>query len=106
MKKAAIYLFILLFLPAITFANPGDGAAFINGKVTDKDTHQTLAGVEVHVKGTNITTYSDFDGNFFISDLPAGSYELEFHFITYDETSVVTSKTTGQQSITVEMQQR
>jgi hypothetical protein len=95
MKKfiAVIFLFAIRF--SVFAGNPSNDVLFVSGNVTDQKTHETLAGVQVHVAGTNINVYTDFDGNFFLPDLPRGSYQLEFHYITYQTTQVVTDPATS-----------
>lgn len=86
--------------------NPGSGVIFVTGTVTDNTSNETLAGVEVRVKGTNIVTYTNFDGNFFLPELPAGTYTLEFNYITYSSTTVVAEGSDEEPELTVAMQQR
>jgi hypothetical protein len=103
MKKLSALLFLLLFSVQVFAGNP---VVFVNGTVTDKSNHETLAGVEVRVKGTSIVTYTDFDGHFFLPDLPAGSYELEFRYLTYASTKTVAGNCDQCISIAVEMEAR
>lgn len=106
MKKLIIF-FLLLAVTAPGFAtNPADGVMFVSGNVVDKKNRETLAGVEVRVKGTAIVAYTDFDGNFFIPELPRGTYELEFHYITYSSNIVVTDNCTHCPTVSVELEQR
>jgi hypothetical protein len=105
MKKATVVLLMLLaYLHA--FAGPGNEVLFVSGTVTDKQSHETLAGVEVRVKGTSIVTFTDFDGNFFLPDLPAGTYELQFHYVTYESSRIVTGDCGDCKSVSVELGQR
>lgn len=103
MKKLLAVLFLLLLNTAVFAGNP---VMFVNGNVTDKSSHETLAGVEVRVKGTNIVAYTDFDGNFFLPDLPAGTYELEFHYLTYTSTKAITGNCENCVSVQVELEAR
>lgn len=107
MKKIIAILTLLVLLSGTSFATePGAGYIFLNGTVTDGSSNESLPGVEVRVKGTDIVTYTNFDGNFFLPELPAGTYTLEFNYITYSSTSVVATGTTTDSGLTVEMQQR
>lgn len=45
----------------------------IEGSVTDATTGQPLPGVNVIIKGTAQGTYTDFDGNFVLMDVPVNS---------------------------------
>jgi TonB-dependent starch-binding outer membrane protein SusC len=55
----------------------------ITGRVTDAGNTQGLPGVTVLVKGTQIGTATDGNGNYSIS-VPAGSTTLTFSFIGYN----------------------
>jgi hypothetical protein len=106
MKKLITFL-LLLTITAPTFAfNAADDVMFVSGTVVDKQNHETLAGVEVRVKGTAIVAYTDFDGNFFIPELPRGTYELEFHYITYSSSLVVSDNCNHCPTVSVELEQR
>lgn len=104
-KSIAILLFLLLNISAFA-GNPGGDVMFVSGTVVDQQTNETLAGVEVRVKGTSIVTYTDFNGNFFLSDLPAGTYELSFRYITYESTKTVTGDCTNCPNVSVQLAQR
>lgn len=107
MKKViTLILFTLVMSHALIAGNPGSGVMFVTGTVTDNSSNETLAGVEVRVKGTNIVTYTNFDGNFFLPELPAGTYTLEFNYITYSSTTVVADGSDAEPELTVAMQQR
>lgn len=102
--KKLLPLIALLFLSLRLSA--GNSVMFVNGTVTDKTTNETLAGVEVRVKGTAIVVYTDFDGHFYLPDLPAGAYELEFRYLTYSSTQAVTDNCDHCTSLAVEMSAR
>lgn len=106
MKKFILFLLLFVFAVPCIAAAPGEGIMFVSGTVTDKQNKETLAGVEVKVKGTNIVAYTDFDGNFFIPELPRGTYELEFHYITYSSSLVVTDNCNHCPTVNVELDQR
>lgn len=111
--KNTIALVVLLLvmghsLIAAQTMNVGTGTAvmFVTGTVTDKISNETLAGVEVRVKGTNIVTYTDFDGNFYLPDLPAGTYTLEFNYLTYSSESVIADGSDLDPELNISLQQR
>lgn len=106
MKKLFILLLLLGFTAPVFATNPPDEVMFVSGTVIDKQNKETLAGVEVRVKGTNIVSYTDFDGNFFIPELPRGTYELEFHYITYSSNLVVSDNCDHCPTVSVELEQR
>jgi hypothetical protein len=106
MKKTLAFLLLFIFSMPAFAVNPSDGVMFVSGTVVDKQNHETLGGVEVRVKGTTIVAYTDFDGNFFIPELPRGTYELEFHYITYSSSLVVTDNCDHCTTVNVELEQR
>jgi TonB-linked SusC/RagA family outer membrane protein len=82
MKQKLRILLLLLFSAFVSFAQKT-----IKGQVKDETSKENLPGVTVSVRGTNIGTSTDTDGNFSIS-VPANSNELIFSFIGYDSKSV------------------
>ncbi|HTL80617.1 MAG TPA: carboxypeptidase-like regulatory domain-containing protein [Bacteroidia bacterium] len=106
MKKAVV-TFLFIFLATCVFAGTHpDHVMFVSGNVSDKSTHETLAGVEVRVSGTDIVVYTDFDGNFFLPAIPIGSYQLQFNYVTYSATQVVTDNCDHCSELSVELTQR
>jgi hypothetical protein len=105
MKKIIAFFLICIFQLPVSAANSGTDVMFISGNVVDQKTHETLAGVQVHVKATTISVYTDFDGNFFLPDLPRGSYELEFNYITYKSSQIVTDNCDHCSTLAVEISQ-
>ena len=71
------YLSIIIFLvfsSSSIFAQKGQ----IQGLVTDAKTGETLAGVNINLKGEKINTVSEKDGSFVFANLDSGTYNLEF----------------------------
>ncbi len=62
--------------------------AAVSGSVTDFVSGETLAGVEIKLQGTNLKTYSDFDGNFKFSNLKPGRYNIIASFISYKKSLI------------------
>ena len=55
----------------------------IRGRVIDKETNAEIIGANVIIKGTYKGAASDFDGNFYITGLTAGDYDIEVSVIGY-----------------------
>ncbi|GAO28352.1 beta-sandwich domain-containing protein [Geofilum rubicundum] len=51
--------------------------------VLDKTTGESLTGVEVRVEGTDLKTYTDFDGKFVFENVKAGEYKVMANYISY-----------------------
>lgn len=85
------HVFLLLFIiqgVVLSAATPADQPVFLSGTVTDQRTGETLAGVEVHLKGTNQVIYTDMEGRFMLQDLPEGEIVLEFVYPMYQVKTV------------------
>ncbi|MCZ7602038.1 MAG: TonB-dependent receptor [Melioribacteraceae bacterium] len=77
MKKL---LFGLLFAASMTLAQ---SAGQIVGKVIDKITKQPIPGVNILVVDTQFGAASDLNGNYEISNVPIGNYQLRASAIGY-----------------------
>jgi len=76
----------------------------IKGTVTDANTKETLIGATVALQGTTNGAITDFDGNFRIEKVTAGSYNLVISYISYDNQIVRVEVTNGNESaINVEL---
>jgi hypothetical protein len=98
MKKLTAFIAIIIFSSALVLAinsneekesaKKSESAVTttsISGKVFDKITGETLAGVKVSINGTEKTVYSDFDGNFEISNIKPGNHKITASYISYKE---------------------
>ncbi|WP_246615897.1 TonB-dependent receptor [Aquimarina litoralis] len=73
---------IALFILGLNFAQE---TGTIAGKLLDKEVNnQPLPFANIVVLGTTLGTSSDFDGNYEIPNVPAGTYTLEFSFTGYE----------------------
>ncbi len=94
MKKSIliISMFLMVLSATLSYAenNPGETPkkATVTGKVIDKVTGESLAGVLVTIKGSDIKVYSDLDGNFTFNSVEPGSYTLEVNYISYSANEV------------------
>lgn len=77
----------------------------INGSITDINSNETLAGVEVSIEGTSFKTYTDFDGNFTFGNLKSGKYNIIASFISYEKNVVknIEANTKSNQKVNIEM---
>ena len=60
----------------------------IKGKITDVYSNQALSGVSVNVPGFPVGTTTDSLGNYSLSGLKPGVYNLQFGFVGYRSKSV------------------
>jgi hypothetical protein len=101
-KQTVILLSLLCTINSFA-GNPVTGIIYVSGSVTDHNTNESLAGVEVRVQGTDIVTYTDFNGNYFLPELKAGTYTLEFKYPSYSQSSVVTYGEQRENQLNVEL---
>lgn len=84
MKLYRIILIILL----LGIANEGFAQkGTIRGTVTDAANGETLIGVNVLVQGTNTGASTDIDGKFDVN-LPTGTYDLRFSYVSYQTLTI------------------
>jgi hypothetical protein len=60
----------------------------LSGQVMDFNSGETLTGVEVSLEGTDIKTYTDFDGNFEFANVKPGKYNIIASYISYDKSLI------------------
>ncbi len=103
MKKAILVLFgLLVFASNSSFASTEDkkdkqteataeaisSFSTLTGKVIDKTTGEGLAGVSVKVEGTNIEVFTDFEGNFRLSNLSSDACQVSASYISYEKETI------------------
>lgn len=92
MKTLSTVIAIVLLQIATSFAgndnNPkvnNTQTTAISGKVVDFNNQEGLAGVAVKIAGTDKVVFTDFDGNFFIDNIPANAkVKLQVNYISYN----------------------
>ena len=92
MKKLILSIFVLFFAFQVSYANNegnpmeiNNNTVAINGKIIDKETGETLAGVLVEIGGTDEKVYSDFDGKFEFKNVMPGTYDISISYISYQK---------------------
>ena len=73
--------FFLLFLLPVFLIGSAPGS--ISGTVTDGSSNEPLPGVNVLVKGTYYGASADAEGNYKITDIKPGNYDMEVSMIGY-----------------------
>ncbi len=73
----------------------------ITGIIIDADTNEPLIGANVMLEGTTYGSSTDFDGNYFILNIPPGKYNLIISYIGYQKQTItnveiLTDRTTKQ----------
>ena len=75
---------ILLFLFFTTKLVYSQTTGKISGTVSEKETGSPLIGVNILLEGTTMGAATDIDGNYFILNIPPGSYNLRFQILGYE----------------------
>lgn len=79
LMKKIFPVVVFLLLNSIIFAQ----SQGIKGKISDKKTHETLVGASVVIQGTVTGASTDLDGNFTITQLQPGTYNVVVSYISY-----------------------
>ena len=94
MKVLSVILILMVGMTNLAVAGnndkddkPAEAAVEANssiaGTIVDNETGETLTGVEVKLKGTDMKTYTDFDGKFVFDHVNPGQYAVEANIISY-----------------------
>jgi len=57
----------------------------VAGSVADENSGESLVGVEIKIEGTDLKTYTDFDGNFSFENMKPGAYKIVTNYISYQK---------------------
>ncbi len=77
----------------------------ISGTVLDVISGEALTGVEVSIEGTDIKTYTDFDGNYTLKNLTPGKYNIIASYISYSKSLIENfSVKKGSEKVEIKMQ--
>lgn len=80
MRKSLLPIFCLLIFPGLLFAGTSGKIA---GKVIDKETGEPLPAVNVTIDGSSMGAATDINGEFFLLNVPVGTYSLRADMISY-----------------------
>ena len=89
MKKLLVVLVMAMSISKLLATEPEvDVPAAVNsieisGKVTDHITGEALVGVSLKLKGSEIKTYTDLDGNFKLEGVTPGTYDIVVDYVSY-----------------------
>ena len=81
MKRIVLLLFLCCGL--VPFSANAVTSGKITGFVQDAATRDPLAGVTIRVVGTELRVISGLNGEYFILNVPVGTYRVEVHMIGY-----------------------
>jgi len=85
LKRALCGVLLLALIPTLLFAGT---TGKISGKVVDRETGDPLPGVNIVIVGTSMGGASDINGEYFILNIPAGTYDLKATMIGYSSLTI------------------
>lgn len=71
-------------LTKFIYADDNSARGKIIGKVIDKSNNEPIIGLVVMIDGTSIGTQTNFDGQYELINLKAGTYKLVFKYLSYN----------------------
>ncbi|NUO83454.1 carboxypeptidase-like regulatory domain-containing protein, partial [candidate division KSB1 bacterium] len=83
--KRTLLLIVALLVPGILAAGT---VGKISGRIIDRETQEPLVGATVMLEGTSMGAATDRNGNFYILNVPAGSYNMLARMMGYGEQKV------------------
>jgi len=86
----------------ITNSEPTAVTVSVNGQVVDKETGEVLTGAYVQIEGTDLFTYTDFEGSFTFNNLKPGNYTALVSFISYEKNKI-SIETSTKKDIKIEL---
>lgn len=84
-------LLLILFASSVVFSQTGR----ISGKVTDAQTGEPLIGANIIVVGTSLGAATDVNGDFLITNISPGKYNVKASYIGYQEVTIANLNVTS-----------
>lgn len=81
-------VFLAFFVVMLTSQLSWAAAGRIEGKVKDVSTGEPLPGVTIEIEGTSLGAATDLGGNYFIANIPVGSYTLKVSYVGYKSKTI------------------
>lgn len=78
------FLFVVL-LTALSFSYTAAQNSSVKGRIEDAATGEGLIGASILIQGTTNGAVADLDGNFKLSDLHHGTYNLIISYVSYEQ---------------------
>ncbi|UCE06649.1 MAG: TonB-dependent receptor [bacterium] len=92
---------ILLLIPFLAFAGV---TGKISGRVIDRDTGEPLAGANVIIKNTNMGAATNLKGEYFIINVPVGTYTIVARYLGYKQVEKTDVKSIQDMTTTVDFE--
>ena len=102
-NKVVASLFYLLLLLEGTSVYAGTTGK-IAGKIFDATTKEPLIGANIIIEGTNLGAAADFDGNYFIINIPPGTYNIKASLVGYSSVIFTNVKVSVDQTTKIDFE--
>jgi outer membrane receptor protein involved in Fe transport len=102
--KPAIRLAVMMLILLVAVSAWAGTTGKIAGKVTDKESGEPLPGVNVMIVGTTVGAATNIHGEFFIINVPPGTYTLRANLIGYGTVEVTNLQATVDLTTNVDFQ--
>ena len=83
MKKEMKKVFIIIFIVILPLSLWAQALSSIQGRVTDKETGESLPGVNIVIESLHLGTVTNSKGEYRLNKIPDGKYSLSVSFIGY-----------------------
>ena len=111
--KNLVIGFILILATFTVSAKEKDGniigtnnaaTVILTGSIADEISGESLVGVEVKIEGTDMKTYTDFDGNFAFTNVKPGEYKLIANYISYQAKTEILNASANENELKIKLQ--
>lgn len=99
MRRCAILALVLSLHCGVVLAGT---TGKISGKVTDAQTKESLPSVNVVVVGTSLGGATDIDGDYFILNIPPGTYQIKASAVGYSPVVIGAVSVTADQTTRIQ----
>ncbi len=103
-KSRVKSLFVLLALILFNAQIFGGTTGKIAGRVTDKTSGEPLPGVNIVILGTMMGAASDANGNYYIINIPPGTYSVKASLIGYGSVTITHVKVSADQTTRIDFE--
>jgi outer membrane receptor protein involved in Fe transport len=104
-KNYCLFPYILSFLLLqifLSFKIYAGTTGKLTGKVTDATSNEPLIGTNIVIIGTNLGAAADIQGNYFILNVPPGTYQVKATQIGYSPTTIQNVKISVDQTTRID----
>ncbi len=111
--KKLIFSMLVVCLSIAVFAEKTDSKSAaktenavvsLSGNVIDQVSGEALVGVEIKIEGSDVKTYTDFDGHFVFDNLNSGDCTLVANYTSYNKSEKALKINTNNNKVKIELQ--